>query len=160
MGWVYVIGQPEKIVALLSSPSSAEKIRRRYVKRRVLVAFCLAAGLLAIAGRLSAHHGTSGYDMDKVITVTGTVTSFDWSNPHCMVHIDVKDSTGQVKDWIIELAAPTLMRRKGWTKESLKPGDAIIAETHPARNGATTGLSGASTTMLKFVVNGHELPTH
>jgi len=96
--------------------------------------------------------------MEKVITLNGTVTSFNWSNPHCLVHIDVRDSKGDVKDWIVELAAPTLMTRNGWTKDSLKPGDEVIADTHPAKNGATTGLSGASTSILKFVVNGHALP--
>ena len=120
--------------------------------------FRVGAGLLLISSTILAHHGTSGYDMEKVITLNGTVTSFNWSNPHCLVHIDLKDSKGDVKDWIIELAAPTLMSRNGWTKDSLKPGDEVIAETHPAKNGATTGLSGASTALLKFVVNGHELP--
>ena len=120
--------------------------------------FRVGAGLLLISSTILAHHGTSGYDMEKVTTLNGTVTSFNWSNPHCLVHIDVKDSKGDVKDWIIELAAPTLMSRNGWTKDSLKSGDQVIAETHPAKNGATTGLSGASTALLKFVVNGHELP--
>jgi hypothetical protein len=50
------------------------------------------------------------------------------------------------------------MTRNGWTKDSIKPGDEVVAETHPAKNGATTGLSGASTSILKFVVNGHALP--
>ena len=127
-------------------------------KRSIL--FCLAAALLLTAGPIAAHHGTSGYDMDKVITLNGTVTSFNWSNPHCIVHIDVKDSKGEPKDWIIELAAPTLMTRNGWSKDSMKPGDEVIAETHPAKNGAPTGLSGASTSLLKFVVNGRALPSH
>jgi hypothetical protein len=128
------------------------------VKGKLSNIFRVGAGLLLISSTILAHHGTSGYDMEKVITLNGTVTSFNWSNPHCLVHIDVKDSKGDVKDWIIELAAPTLMSRNGWTKDSLKPGDEVIAETHPAKNGATTGLSGASTALLKFVVNGHELP--
>jgi len=114
---------------------------------------------MLVAGPIAAHHGTSGYDMEKVITLNGTITSFNWSNPHCLIHIDVKDSKGDSRDWIIELAAPTLMTRNGWTKDSLKPGDDVIAETHPAKNGATTGLSGAATTLLKFVVNGHPLPS-
>jgi hypothetical protein len=128
------------------------------VKGKLSNIFRVGAGLLLISSTILAHHGTSGYDMEKVITLNGTVTSFNWSNSHCLVHIDVKDSKGDVKDWIIELAAPTLMSRNGWTKDSLKPGDEVIAETHPAKNGATTGLSGASTALLKFVVNGHELP--
>jgi hypothetical protein len=123
------------------------------------IAFSVAAGLLIVSNPIYAHHGTSGYEMEKVITLNGTVTSFNWSNPHCLVHIDVKDSKGDIKDWIIELAAPTLMTRNGWTKDALKPGDEVIAETHPAKNGATTGLSGASTSLLKFVVNGRALPS-
>ena len=130
------------------------------MKNKLSIAICVAAGLLLVSASTSAHHGTSGYDMEKVITLNGTITSFNWSNPHCLVHIDVKDSKGDVKDWIIELAAPTLMSRNGWTKDSLKPGDDVIAETHPAKNGATTGLSGASTALLKFVVNGRALPSH
>jgi hypothetical protein len=129
------------------------------MKSKLSVGFRVVVGLLLISSPIFAHHGTSGYDMEKVITLNGTVTSFNWSNPHCLIHIDVKDSKGDVKDWIIELAAPTLMTRNGWTKDSLKPGDEVIAETHPAKNGATTGLSGASTALLKFVVNGHALPS-
>ena len=124
------------------------------------ISFVLAAALVLLAGPVPAHHGTSGYDMEKVITLNGTVTNFNWSNPHCLVRIDVKDSKGDVKDWVVELAAPTLMTRNGWTRDSLKPGDEVVAETHPAKNGATTGLSGASTSILKFVVNGHALPFH
>jgi len=135
-------------------------IWRCSVKSKRSIAFSFAACLLLIAIPISAHHGTSGYDMEKVITLNGTVTSFNWSNPHCLIHIDVKDSKGDMKDWILELAAPTLMTRNGWTKDSLKPGDEVVAETHPAKNGATTGLSGASTALLKFVLNGHALPFH
>jgi hypothetical protein len=130
------------------------------VKSKWSIAFIVAARLLLVSSPVSAHHGTSGYDMEKVITLNGTVTNFNWSNPHCLVRIDVKDSKGDVKDWVVELAAPTLMTRNGWTRDSLKPGDEVVAETHPAKNGATTGLSGASTSILKFVVNGHALPFH
>src|SRR5882672_6262390 len=135
------------------------RIWRDSMKSKLSVAFSVVVGLLLVSSPTFAHHGTSGYDMEKVITLNGTVTSFNWSNPHCPIHIDVKDNKGDAKDWIIELAAPTLMTRNGWTKDSLKPGDEVIAETHPAKNGATTGLSGASTALLKFVVNGHALPS-
>ena len=82
------------------------------MKSKRSIAFCFAAWLLLIAIPISAHHGTSGYDMEKVITLNGTVTIFNWSNPHCLIHIDVKDSKGDAKDWILELAAPTLMTRR------------------------------------------------
>lgn len=128
------------------------------MKSKWSIAFIVAVCFLLVSSPVAAHHGTSGYDMEKVITLNGTVTGFNWSNPHCLVRIEVKDSKGDVKDWVVELAAPTLMTRNGWTKDSLKPGDEVVAETHPAKNGATTGLSGASTSILKFVVNGHALP--
>jgi hypothetical protein len=129
------------------------------VKHKFTIAFFIAAACLLAANSSFAHHGVSGYDMEKVITINGTVTNFDWANPHCLVHLDVKDGAGATKDWIIELAAPTLMARCGWTKNSMKPGDTVVAATHPARNGATTGLSGYASEVLKFVVNGNELPS-
>ncbi|MGH9680236.1 MAG: DUF6152 family protein [Candidatus Acidiferrales bacterium] len=129
------------------------------MKRVFPIVFCLLSASFLSAYPVLAHHGVAGYDMEKVITLSGTVTNFNWANPHCLVHIAVKDSSGQLQDWIVELAAPTLMTRYGWTKESLKPGDSLVAETHPARNGATTGLSADSLRLLKFIVNGHELPT-
>lgn len=130
------------------------------MNRKLFAAIFLTLVILPAARFASAHHGVSGYDLDKVTTVNGTVTNFNWANPHCTVHIEVKSGNGDVKDWILELAAPTLMARFGWSKDSLKPGDTVIAETHPARNGATTGLSGFASELLKFVVNGHELPSH
>ena len=129
------------------------------MKYKLFFALLLAAASLLLVNTSFAHHGVSGYDMEKVITIQGTVTNFDWANPHCLVHIDVKDGNGAAKDWIIELGAPTLMKRFGWSKNSMKPGDAVVAATHPAKNGATTGLSGYATEVLKFVVNGNDLPT-
>src|SRR5467141_458577 len=84
-------------------------IWRCLVKSKRSIAFCFAAGLLLIAIPISAHHGTSGYDMEKVITLNGTVTSLNWSNPHFLIHIDVKDSKGYMKDLIFffDATAPT-----------------------------------------------------
>jgi len=130
------------------------------MKTKRFTSVALVAGFLIFSVPLRAHHGYAAFYTTKQVTLKGTVTEWKWANPHCLVHIDVKDSKGEVKDWIIEFAAPTLMTRVGWTKESLKPGDTVIAETHPAKNGATTGLSGSASSLLKFVVNGHELPSH
>jgi uncharacterized protein DUF6152 len=105
-----------------------------------------------------AHHGTAAYDMDKTITLHATATSFDWSNPHCVVEMDVKGAKGETQHWVLELAAPIHMSRVGWTRTSIKPGDQIIAETNPAKNGAPVGISGVLHNVLKFVVNGAELP--
>jgi hypothetical protein len=125
--------------------------------RKRLLAAALAVGALA-ASPAFAHHGTAGYDAAKTLTLTGTVTKYVWANPHAVVYLDAKDDTGSTRHWAIELAAPLLMERVGWTKTSMKPGDRIVADTHPAKNGAPVGIGGTATFVLKFVVNGTALP--
>ena len=124
---------------------------------KLLVFFVAAGSLLLSSSPALAHHGTAGYDMDKIVTIKGTISSFNWSNPHVVIHIAVKNDKGESQDWIVELAAPSMLARGGWTKDSLKPGDEVVAETHPAKNGVTTGLSGTATALLKFIVNGKPL---
>ncbi len=123
---------------------------------KLLLTFAVAAALLG-AGPAFAHHGTAGYDMVKVVTVKGTVTKVDWNNPHVIFHIDSKDG-GEIQHWSLEVSPPLLMNRFGWNKESLKPGDQVSAETHPARSGSPVGISGTASFLLKFVVNGMPLP--
>ena len=107
-----------------------------------------------------AHHGTAGYDLDKVVTIKGTVDDFEWTNPHAVVRIAAKNDKGESELWTIELGAPGIMARAGWSKNSMKAGDEVLAETHPAKNGVTSGLSATSTILLKFMVNGQPLPSH
>src|SRR5579883_2879753 len=92
------------------------------VNKRLAV---LSVGMLFLFAALPsfAHHGTAGYDMAKVETVTGTVTKVDWSNPHIVIHLDAKDASGNLQHWSLELSAPLLMTRLGWTKDSIKAGD-------------------------------------
>jgi Family of unknown function (DUF6152) len=129
------------------------------VKSKVFIVFAAAVSLLAAPRPMAAHHGTAGYDMTKTVTLTGTVKEFDWSNPHCVIYVDVKSDNGEVKHWILELAPPILMSRGGWTKNALKPGDQITVETHPSKNGAPIGTSGTAGFILKVVGNGTALPT-
>jgi Family of unknown function (DUF6152) len=128
------------------------------VNQKLLTVVVLTAGLLAVSVSVFAHHGVAGYDMTKTVTLHGTVTKFDWSNPHIVVHMDAKNTNGEVQNWTIELAAPTHMSRIGWTKNVMKTGDEIIVDVHPAQNGAPVGISGTVTFQLKIVVNGQTLP--
>lgn len=127
--------------------------------RLSLLACVLATALLPSAAPSYAHHGTAGYDMEKVITVKGKVTEFDWVNPHCVIYVDAKGDDGEVQHWALELGAPQHMIRSGWSKDSVKVGDDIAAETHPAKNGATVGTTGMQSSVLKVVVNGVPLST-
>ena len=128
------------------------------MEKRLFLTSIVAILVLAAAGPSFAHHGTAGYDMSKTITLTGTVAKDDWSNPHITLLVDAKDEKGQTQRWSLELSAPLLMKRFGWSSTTMKPGDQIVAEAHPSRNGALVGISGTATFLLKFVVNGTELP--
>jgi hypothetical protein len=134
-------------------------IWRRSVNQKLMIVFVLAACLLVVSIPVFAHHGVAGYDMTKTITLHGTVAKFEWSNPHCVIYMDAKNANGEIQNWTLELAAPSLLSRAGWTKNSLKIGDDITAETHPARNGAPVGISSTITFILKIVINGQPLPT-
>ncbi len=127
-------------------------------KNRLLF-LVLALGLFFVSFPALAHHGVAGYDMTRTITLHGTVTKFDWSNPHCVIHMDAKNAAGEIQNWTIELAAPSLLSRMGWSKTVMKPGDDITADLHPAQNGAPVGISGTITFQLKILINGQPLPT-
>ncbi len=129
------------------------------MKSTQLIVLALATSLLTSPSSLLAHHGTAGYDMDKVITLTGTVSAFEWFNPHAIIQLDVKADNGEVQHWLLELAAPIHMTRIGWNKNSMKPGDQIVADTHPAKNGAPIGTTGVQYNVLKVIINGVPLPT-
>jgi hypothetical protein len=128
------------------------------MKSKSLVALVAALNLLMVSGTAMAHHGVAGYDMTKTITVHGTVTKFDWSNPHVVVYLDAKNDTGEMQHWTIEFASPVHMVRAGWSKNVMKSGDDITIDTHPSRNGAPVGISSTITFILKVMVNGQALP--
>jgi hypothetical protein len=128
------------------------------MKRKLLVVLAVVGSLVMFSGSLMAHHGVAGYDLTKTITLHGTVTKFDWSNPHVVVLVDAKNDSGEMQRWTIEFAAPVHMVRAGWSKNAMKAGDDIVIDTHPSRNGAPIGISSTITFILKVVVNGQALP--
>jgi Family of unknown function (DUF6152) len=128
------------------------------MRSKVLILLVLAAVALGWASATSAHHGFTHYDMKKTITLTGVITAFEWSNPHCLVYVDVMDNDNQVQHWTLEMASTFAMSRRGWSKDTIKRGDHAIVETHPAENGAPVGISASPSFALKFVVNGKEMP--
>jgi len=105
--------------------------------RKGMLAFSATAilSLLSLAGSAYAHHGfVSWFDMSRSITVKGTVTSFDWTNPHSYIYFDVKDDKGAVQKWSAELGAVAMLARAGWRKDTLKPGDEITLIGNPAKD--------------------------
>jgi len=88
---------------------------------------------------LFAHHGTSVFDMNKAVTMKGTVTEWDWSNPHCLLQFDSKNESGQLVHWIAETQNPAEMVSLGWAKTSFKPGDELSVTLWAAKNGKPFG---------------------
>jgi hypothetical protein len=109
------------------------------MKRKLAMTFALFVGVLMGWLPMFAHHGQSVYDENNPIVLKGTVVSFLWSNPHCLVNLDVKDDHGNVVHWMAETVNPGKLVRAGWTKDSLKQGDEITVTLTPARNGAHLG---------------------
>jgi len=129
------------------------------MQKRLPIVVAAVAALLVLSVPAFAHHGVAGYDMTKTMTVHGTVTKFDWSNPHVVVYVDAKNDSGELQHWTIEFASPVHMVRAGWSKAAMKAGDDIVIDTHPSRNGAPIGITSTITFILKTVVNGQPLPT-
>ena len=121
----------------------------------------VAGTILAVVFGLSlastpgfAHHGTgNSYDNTKWAAVTGTVTEYEWKNPHSGLYLDVKDGKGGIIHYAIEMNSPGVLERSGWTRHSIKPGDEVTATVHPSLAGAPIGLCYG----CKIVVNGKEL---
>jgi hypothetical protein len=96
--------------------------------------------VIASAGSTFAHHGLSAYDEKNPVTLKGTVTEFEWSNPHSQIYFDVKDDKGNVTHWACETLGPARLLRAGWSRHSLNPGDQITISLIAAKNGAPVGF--------------------
>lgn len=96
----------------------------------------VAIGILLVAVPVSAHHSSAAFDTDHLITIKGTVTNFEWSNPHTFIYLDVKGENGNVEHWRVEGNSPNMLTRAGWTRNTVKAGDQLTVTGAPARNGA------------------------
>ena len=111
--------------------------------------------LLSPAVSTVAHHGfVSWFDMSRTVTLKGTVTSFEWTNPHSYIYLEVKNEKGAIEKWTAELGAPAMLARSGWRRDILKSGDEITAIGNPAKDGKPT----VHLDKLLFA-NGQELST-
>jgi hypothetical protein len=105
--------------------------------RATLAVVAAGLGLLVPAVPVLAHHSFGAeYDAKQPVTLKGTVTKFEWTNPHARFYIDVKDESGNVTNWNLELASPNVLGRQGWTRHSLNIGDVITVEGSRAKDGA------------------------
>ena len=100
----------------------------------------LGLGLSLAAVPALAHHSFAAeFDAKQPIKVTGTVTKVEWTNPHVWFYLDIKDETGKVTNWGMEMGGPNGLLRAGWTRNSMKPGDVVTVDGFRARNGSANG---------------------
>ena len=106
---------------------------------RLLFAASALAALICAAAPGYAHHSVAAeFDADKPITLTGTVTKVEWTQPHAWIYIDAIDASGKLMNWGWELGSPTSLVRLGWTRSLLKVGTAVTFEGSRARDGSNT----------------------
>lgn len=102
--------------------------------------------LAALAAPLLAHHSFAAeYDKSKPVSLTGTLTRVEWTNPHIWFYVDVKDEKGAVTNWGFSAAPPGVLMRRGIAKEALKIGSVVKVEGFRARDGSNNATGGAVT---------------
>ena len=106
------------------------------MKSKLVILSAVIICFLAVSAPIFAHHGNSAYDMSKTVAIKGTVTHFEYANPHTQVYYDVTDDKGNVEHWVAETTNPAMLNRVGWSKETLKPGDQITLFVNPNKVGA------------------------
>ena len=98
--------------------------------------FAAGGALALLTAPAAAHHSFAMFDQTKIVTLEGTVAEFQWTNPHAFIELEAAGG----RHWSIELNSPNNLKRQGWTKAALKPGDRISLRMSPLRNGKPGGL--------------------
>ena len=106
--------------------------------RTGLVALAVAVGLSSPLP-VAAHHGAAAFDTGKKITITGVVQEWVYSNPHCLLRLEVKGEDGQVQNWVAEGQAPNVIFPSGYRRDTFKPGDKVSVTVEPLKNGRPMG---------------------
>jgi hypothetical protein len=98
--------------------------------------FAISCVVSMLSTAVWAHHAFAAeFDINKPVTLTGTVTQMEWINPHAWIHIDVKGPDGKVTSWMVEGGSPNILLRRGFTKHSLETGTEIVITGYQAKSG-------------------------
>jgi hypothetical protein len=118
---------------------------------KTAIFFTAAAVTLFAATGTSAHHSFAMFDQTKETTLTGKLKELQWTNPHIWVQVMAPDpATGKDVEWSIEGGSPNNLARKGWSRNAMKAGDAVVVVIHPLKNGEHGG------SLVKVTVNGQQ----
>ena len=108
------------------------------MKYKFVAAVVIVLGIFAV--QAAAHHSFAMFDHEKLITVSGTLKVFEWTNPHCWLHVSAPDpASGKMADWSFEMGSITQIAAQGWKADSVKAGDKITITGHPLKDGSRGG---------------------
>ena len=105
------------------------------IRSHLSVVLLLGAGIPVVA-----HHSCAAFDQSREITVKGRVTEFQWTNPHAWLVVKGKTANEPDEEWSFEMISPSVLRRNGWARNTLKPGDEVTVTANPAKDGTRFGL--------------------
>ena len=100
----------------------------------ILVRSIPAAALLLMTLPAAAHHSRAIYDQERFVTIEGVVTSYEWTNPHVYLYVEEEGDSGDAAVWEFEGNVTTIMRRLGWSRDTLAPGDRVSVRANPSRD--------------------------
>lgn len=110
-------------------------MRVRLIFPPVVLGFVLLSGSPALS-----HHSNVAFEVNKIITVTGSVKEWQWVNPHTWLYLTADDGKGGKVEWAAEGRAPGVLLRAGWSRSSFKTGETVTVDMSPAKDGTLTGL--------------------
>jgi hypothetical protein len=107
------------------------------MKRTFMTMFAAAALIYSMPAWV--HHSGANYDQTRRVEIAGTVTEFNWANPHASFRVDVAGEAGKVSSWAVVMGSPNNLIRRGWKRTSLKKGDQVTVTLFPLRDGSPGG---------------------
>ena len=125
--------------AARNSADQPAALRPRHAQRQWLVGGVLSL-VIAMAASTAAHHSFAVFDHTRTLTIRGTVTKFQWTNPHGFLEVDIPQPDGTTKHFSIELTSINMMQRVGWRSNMIKAGDKVTAIVAPLLSGEPVGL--------------------
>jgi len=117
--------------------NSLSQAELHFARARLRVALLIVSVVAFGAVPLSAHHGMAAFDTTHTVKMEGTITDVEWINPHAFIYADLKDDTGKVANWKLELGSLGMLTKYGgWTESTVKRGDHVIVQGFRAKDGS------------------------